>query len=398
VTTKPLSRFAGMSVLVVDDNQANVEYLRQLLDAQGLDRVHLETDPRDVAEDLAAHHPDLVLLDLHMPHVDGFGVLAQIKRFAGGHYLPVLVMTADTTTSARNRALAEGAQDFLTKPVDATEATLRIANLLETRRLYAALRGTTDRDRGTGDRGSPEEVRARLQRVIDDSTLAIALQPVVDLRSLDVVGYEGLSRFPDPQLGGPDRWFADAFAVGMGVELEWFAAETVLAWLEHTADGAFVAINMSPATALHLGERDLCPPELCPRLVIELTEHVPIEDYPALHRSLETVRRHGARLSADDVGSGYAGFRHLLRLQPDVIKLDISLVAGIHRNRDQQALARALLSFAADVGAEVVAEGIEEGEELEALQALGIPFGQGYHLGRPMFACEVLGGEDSNPQ
>jgi EAL domain-containing protein (putative c-di-GMP-specific phosphodiesterase class I) len=145
----------------------------------------------------------------------------------------------------------------------------------------------------------------------------------------------------------------------------------------------FLTVNMSPAMVMHLRDNKLCEPELWPRIVIELTEQVPVEDYPALERALAPMRSHGARLSADDLASGYAGFRHLLRLQPDIIKLDISLISGINRNHEQQALTRGLLSFAYEVGAQVIAEGIEEPAELLTLRDLGVHWGQGYLIGRP---------------
>ncbi|MGV8910602.1 MAG: EAL domain-containing response regulator [Propionicimonas sp.] len=383
--SRQLERYAGMSVLVVDDNAANVAFLHQLLTHQGMDRVYSETDAREVPRQLAKHKPDLVLLDLRMPHVDGFAVLAQIQTFAAGGYLPVMVLTADTTTTARNQALAQGAQDFLTKPVDATEATLRIANLLQTRQLYATLRQVTvpTTTAQTQPGGDHTKVLARIQGVLQDKTLTPVFQLIQDLTTRATVGHEALSRFPDPTLGGPDRWFADAFTVGLGVDLEWLAATSVLTYLDTAPPEMFLAVNMSPATAMHLVENQLCHPDLWPRIVIELTEHVPVEDYAALHQALAPMRSLGARLSADDLGSGYAGFRHLLRLQPDIIKLDISLIAGIDRNHEQQALTRALLTFAGDVGAQVIAEGIEEPDELSVLRDLGVPWGQGYLLGRP---------------
>ena len=104
--------------------------------AAGLRNLYSETDSRLVRRRLAEHPPDLVLLDLHMPHLDGLAVLAQVNEHAAGSYLPVLVLTADSTTAARDAALREGAQDFLTKPFDLVEVTLRMANLLETRQLY----------------------------------------------------------------------------------------------------------------------------------------------------------------------------------------------------------------------------------------------------------------------
>ena len=337
-----------------------------------------------VPEQLSTHRPDLVVLDLHMPHVAGFAILDQIRRFAAGDYLPVLMLTGDVAVETRNRALLRGAQEFLTKPLDATEALLRIANLLQTRELYSNLRKSMTADNNDQLPGAEDqaELLIRIRDVLDREAVIPLFQPIVDLRSLATVGHESLSRFPD-SLCGPDKWFADAFALGLGVDLEWLAAKSALHYFEAAPTNLFLAINMSPATLLHLMEEELCLPSLCPRIVIELTEHVPIEDYWPLHRALDSIRAQGARLSADDLGAGYAGFRHLFRLKPDIIKLDISLVAGIHRHRGQQALTRAILAFALEVGAEVVAEGIEQVADLLVLQDLGVPFGQGYLLGPP---------------
>jgi EAL domain-containing protein (putative c-di-GMP-specific phosphodiesterase class I)/CheY-like chemotaxis protein len=370
-----------MSVLVVDDNPAEVAFLRQLLIRQGLERVYTESDSWKVHRLLAKHKPDLVLLGLRPPHVDGFEVLGQIRKFAAGGYLPVMVLTADTSAVSRNRALVEGAQDFLTKPVDPTEVTLRIANLLHTRQLYATLRYLTTVHSQPG--GEEAEVLERIQGVLRDKTLTHLFQPIQDLNTGAIVGHEALSRFPDPTLGGPDRWFADAFSVGLGLDLEWLAATSAMTYFDTAPPEMFLTVNMSPATVMHLVENEFCPPAMWPRIVIELTEQVPVEDYPSLQRALAPMRSQGARLSADDLGSGYAGFRHLLRLQPDIIKLDISLIGGIHRNHEQQALTRALLTFACEVGAQVIAEGVEEPAELTTLRDLGVPWGQGYLIGRP---------------
>jgi EAL domain-containing protein (putative c-di-GMP-specific phosphodiesterase class I) len=258
---------------------------------------------------------------------------------------------------------------------------LRIANLLQTRELYATLRYLTAVQTQPG--GERAEILARIEGVLAQKTLTHVFQPIQDLKTGATVGHEALSRFPNPALGGPGRWFADAFNVGLGVDLEWLAASSVMNYLDTAPPEMFLTVNMSPATVMHLAENELCSPALWPRLVIELTEQVPVEDYPALERALAPMRAQGVRLSADDMGSGYAGFRHLLRLRPDIIKLDISLIAGIESSREQQALTRALLTFASEVGAQVIAEGIEEPAELTTLQSLGVPWGQGYLIGLP---------------
>lgn len=126
-------------ILIVDDEPVNVRLLERLLARAGYPQVTSTTDPRRVGRLVEALDPDLVLLDLHMPHRDGFAVLEDLRARLQSGYLPVLVMTADLTRETRERALSSGAKDFLTKPMDPTEVDLRIRNLLETRFLHLAL-------------------------------------------------------------------------------------------------------------------------------------------------------------------------------------------------------------------------------------------------------------------
>ncbi len=127
-------------ILVVDDEEANVLLLTRLLEQAGYSGVLSTTDPRQVLPLYRAASPDLILLDLHMPHLDGFAVMEHLgPHIPAGSYLPVLILTADITPEAKRRALAAGAKDFLTKPFDSTEVLLRIRNLLETRRLHRQL-------------------------------------------------------------------------------------------------------------------------------------------------------------------------------------------------------------------------------------------------------------------
>jgi len=376
-----LAHFAMMSVLVIDDDEANVALLRSLLGHEGLHRITSETDPRRVAALLPSINPDLVLLDLHMPHMDGHVVLEQIVQFAAGSYLPVLVLTADVSSEARDRALANGARDYLVKPIDIVETALRVANLLQTRELYVTLRRSAAAGRERPEFGL--RARARIQAVIDERAITPVFQPIVDVRSMVATGYEALARFTDPHERGPAGWFSDAANVGLGVDLEWLAAEVATPFLDSAPPDTFLAVNMSPPTVMHLRDHELCRPALWPRLVIELTEHVPIEDYSSLHDSLRAMRAAGTLLAADDLGAGYAGFRHLVALEPDIIKLDISLVSSLVQVRGARALAAALVAFALDVGATVIAEGVEHQAELDVLADIGVPLAQGYLLGRP---------------
>ncbi|HEV8420409.1 MAG TPA: response regulator [Actinomycetota bacterium] len=129
------------NILVVDDQEANVRLLERILERAGYTNVATTTDPRLVLSLYAQFEPDLIVLDLVMPHMDGFEIMEELgKRVPEGTYLPVLVLTADVTPQARQRALSMGARDFLTKPFDHDEALLRIRNLLETRSLHLRLK------------------------------------------------------------------------------------------------------------------------------------------------------------------------------------------------------------------------------------------------------------------
>lgn len=129
-----------MKILVIDDDELSVTLLEQFLQRQGYTRVMSVTDSQKALETCAAFDPDLILLDLIMPGMDGFAVLEALRADVSERFLPIVVLTADITESSKARALEAGATDFLVKPVSQTEALLRIRNLLETRRLNVLLR------------------------------------------------------------------------------------------------------------------------------------------------------------------------------------------------------------------------------------------------------------------
>ena len=199
---------------------------------------------------------------------------------------------------------------------------------------------------------------------------------------------EALSRFGDGQ--PPQRWFAEAAAVGLDLELE--ARAVVLATEAFSAVPAdvYVAVNVSPAVAAMPQLRRHLRGVPVERLVFEITEHDEVDDYEQLDRALRPLRRRGLRLAVDDAGAGFASLRHILRINPEIIKLDRSLVRDIHRDAVLRALSYSIASFRSAVEARVVAEGIEREGELNALRFLGVELGQGYLLRRPA-ALDELG-------
>ncbi len=224
-------------------------------------------------------------------------------------------------------------------------------------------------------------------RLIDGEGLSIALQPIVDLDTRRVVGAEALARFADEngERLPTEETFIDAHALGLGVELELAVIELALRNQSRLPEGLYLALNVSPAllggseleAVVERGEHGRRP------LVVELTEHQAVEDYVQLDGALERLRVHGVRVAVDDVGSGFASFRHVTRVKPEILKLDRSLVSGIDDDPVRQSLAAAIVSFARDVDAIVVSEGIESGDELSCLMELAVGCGQGFYLARP---------------
>ena len=194
---------------------------------------------------------------------------------------------------------------------------------------------------------------------------------------------EALARFGGKPPTSPEVWFHEAGEIGLRVDLELTTARAALAQLDRIQPPIYLAVNLSPDTAVSPMFLRLLAETPVDRVVFEISEHARVHDYDALNRSLAEIRALGGRLAIDDAGAGFASLHHILRLSPDIIKLDISLTRGVDGDRARHALASALTSFAAEIGATIVAEGIETREELEALRTLGVTHGQGYYLGRP---------------
>jgi EAL domain-containing protein (putative c-di-GMP-specific phosphodiesterase class I) len=214
--------------------------------------------------------------------------------------------------------------------------------------------------------------------------LRIVVQPIVDLVARIPIGFEALARFDGSPPRAPDWWFAQADVVGLRLELELLAIDRALALLPRIANGVYLSINGSPSTILHeeFAAR-LDSLDRLDRIVLEVTEQAPIEDYAQFEHALRRHRSRGLELAIDDTGAGFASLRHILQLRPDTIKLDRTLIDRIDRDRRTRALAAALTTFALETGTSVTAEGIETESQLSVIRALGVNAGQGYLLGRP---------------
>jgi EAL domain-containing protein (putative c-di-GMP-specific phosphodiesterase class I) len=230
------------------------------------------------------------------------------------------------------------------------------------------------------DGGLPEE--HEVQELLCRQDRQVALQPVLDLATGATVGQEALARF-----GGripTDRWFRAAGVHGLGLELERLTLRDSLRSLAKMPEDQFLAVNTSPSSLMDEEVLALLHASDLSRIVVEITEHDAVNDYDLTREALGALRSAGARIAVDDVGAGFASLRHVLLLQPDVVKLDTSLTRLVHESPRQQAIVRALVTFSDEVGAVVLAEGIEVSEQVPALVEAGVTLGQGWHLGIPV--------------
>lgn len=220
------------------------------------------------------------------------------------------------------------------------------------------------------------------QRLAEGEPVGVC-QPIVELGTRRAVGFELLSRFPGDPPQRPDQVFADATGVGLAGALARRTVERAIEALEELPTDSYISLNLSPAMVLGSDVQELLRGLPLDRLVIEITEHAIVHDYEAIGRALAPVRASGARLAVDDAGAGYASFRHILHLGPDIIKLDMSLTRNVDTDVRRQALAAGLAEFARRGGFDLVAEGIETEAEMATLQSFGPMKGQGYLFSKP---------------
>lgn len=239
-------------------------------------------------------------------------------------------------------------------------------------------------------RRDADRCRRRIQALLDDrSSLRIVFQPLVVLATGRLHAVEALARFSDGR--PPDVVFAEAWAAGLGVELELTAVRAALAHLDQIPSPIRLGINISPATLASAEFHSAIGGLPKGRVAFEITEHDAVASYAALGGARARLSTCGIRLTIDDVGMGFSGLNHVIELTPDTIKLDRAVVKDVDSNPLKAALVEAFVAFGTRADILLIAEGIETAAELDTLRAMGVPVGQGYHLGCPGDLARALG-------
>lgn len=227
------------------------------------------------------------------------------------------------------------------------------------------------------------EIVERITGVMADRAFNMVYQPILASCSREVMGFEALCRFHPEPYRSPDKWFAEAGVIGLQIDLEICVIKEALQALHSLPNHVYVSVNAGPQTIISGRLMELFEGWPAERIVLELTEHEEVSDYEALLKQVDLLRFKGIRIAIDDAGAGYAGLQQIVRLRPDIIKLDMSLTSNVDKDVVRRSLASALTQFARDTNAKIVAEGVETESEFAALLRLEVGLMQGYLLGKP---------------
>jgi EAL domain-containing protein (putative c-di-GMP-specific phosphodiesterase class I)/DNA-binding NarL/FixJ family response regulator len=370
------------TVVVVDDDPGFRGALVELIGIDPkLEVVGSAADASEGAEMVRSLRPTVCLCDVRLPGGGGEIVAAEARRSAPETRVVALSACDDAGTIMG--MIRAGAMSYIVKGTAGDEVLDGIHRAI---RGQASMPASAATAVGAELRGQGEEARGKvilLRHVLDHDLMSIVFQPVVDIETREPIAFEALCRVNLPPRRPPNNWFADAADNDLGLEFELHAIRLALAHLSHLPDECPLHVNASPAVAMS-PELALLFKGIAPgRIILEITEHTRIDDYPALAAALAPLRAAGVAIGVDDAGSGFSSMSHIVNMEADVIKVDISLVRDIHVNRMRRAMVGALAEFARQAEALVIAEGVELEEERATLITLGVTAAQGYLFGRP---------------
>jgi EAL domain-containing protein (putative c-di-GMP-specific phosphodiesterase class I)/ActR/RegA family two-component response regulator len=365
-------------LLVVEDNAELLRLTAELLESAGFE-VHTAANGRMALERLDAAEYDVIVSDISMPDLGGMALLQHVRERDVD--LPVILLTGDPALPTALQALEYGAFRYLVKPVavevleDAVLRASRLHSLARLKRQALQLLGD--------DLGDPETLAGRFAEGM--RTLWLAFQPIVQSEGGGLYAYEAFVRCREASLAAPYSFFSAAERLGRLADLGRAVRGASAARMHELPDDVLMFINVHPRERddeqLYAPDSPLAP--FAGRVVLEITERAPLDGVRDLTERMQRLRDLGFRLAVDDLGAGYAGLATFSQLQPEIVKLDMSLVRRVDENPTKLAVVRSMRQLCSDLGILVVAEGVESAAERDVLIAAGCPLLQGYLFGKP---------------
>lgn len=368
-------------VLIVDDDAAVLQASSLLLGRAGFS-VDSATSGERAMQFLQSNGYSAILSDINMEGMSGLDLLRAIRE--RDLDTPVILFTGGPSLSTAIDAMAWGAHRYLLKPVapeELVEAVTRavlLSDLARLKREAFALQGTSVLP--VDDR---EELDRTFTRALD--RVQIVFHPIFSMKERRAIGYEALVRSDEPTLSHPIALLDTAGLLGRHEDLTRAIYTRVAERAIDLPAGRLLFVNVHPPDLLDPSLHGMGSP-LAPfadRIVLEITERASIERMGDITDVVRDLRLLKYRLAVDDLGTGYAGLASFTQLSPEIVKLDRSLITGIHSNPVKQRVVRAMNSLCADLGMKVISEGVETVAERDALMELGADLLQGYLFGQP---------------
>lgn len=380
------------TLLIVDDEPQVRKLLETLLQHEGYQTV-CASSGEEALQVVAQQAPDLILLDIMMPGMDGYEVASQLKSDDATAGIPIIMLSALSDAGARVSGLESGAEEFLSKPIERIELSLRVRNLLRLTahgeradNIRQALQPDVDR----------RDLENALRRAVQRNEFIVHYQPKVELATGQLCALEALLRWDRPGHGAvsPAVFVPVLESLGLIVAVGRWVIEAVCqqigAW-QRTAIGAVeVSVNVSGhqliegdliADIAHILAQTGVEPHW---LEVELTEGSLMENTQHTIASLQRLHTMGVKISIDDFGTGYSSLAYLRRFPIDTLKIDIAFIREVTSNPQDAAITRTIIELAHSLNLRVVAEGVETQAQLAFLRDAGCDQIQGYLFSRPL--------------
>jgi EAL domain-containing protein (putative c-di-GMP-specific phosphodiesterase class I)/CheY-like chemotaxis protein len=374
---------SGSTVLLVDDESAVRSVTKRILTFAGFAVEAMETGTEALRWLGDGGKADAIVTDLMMPGIHGLDFLRSVRLLDMD--VPVIVMTGSPSLESALSTIAYGVHRYLLKPVASAELVDTVRSAASVHRIAVLKRRALEFcDTSGWQLGDRATLEAHFERALAE--LWMAFQPIVKCPGPIVYGYEALMRSNEPVLNRPDLLLQAAERLGRVHELGRKVRRLVAEAVPHTPPDSLVFANLH---SVDLNDEDLVAPHAAlsahaDRVVLEITERSSLDRVPDVRSRIAALRNMGFRIAIDDLGAGYAGLSSFGQLEPDIVKLDMSLVRGIDASPRKRSIVRSMIEVCTDeLGTEVVCEGVETQAEHDALAELGAKLFQGYLFGRP---------------
>jgi EAL domain-containing protein (putative c-di-GMP-specific phosphodiesterase class I) len=366
-------------ILVVDDEPTLLRGISRLLTDRGYNVV-CARDGESALGTFQSREFDVIVTDIAMPEMDGIQLLQQLRKHDAE--VPVVLITGEPAVSTAVKALEFGAFHYLTKPIplgDLEEVVDKAACLRRMARMKREAAELLDR--------LPNHSRAPLEssfyKALD--SLWMAYQPILRASDGTIYGYEALLRSREATLPHPGAVLDAAERLDMLDVLGRTIRERSAEPMARAPEGAVLFVNLHTTDLLDptLMSPDTPLSRIAKNVVLEITERASLDQVKDVRARVAALREMGFRIAVDDLGAGYAGLTSFALLEPEIVKLDMSLVRDVHLSSTKQKLVQSMTHLSQDMGMLVVGEGVENVEERDALVSLGCDLLQGYLFAKP---------------